>query len=712
MHLSYAPFLVLASQPFVVSYELEGRQANSTGSTPSTVAPKASAALSAPTSTLIVSSNATSSLPQASTTTCCYLYPMGVGINTWYSKSYDLTVATVVTNWVQYPNGSLAIANSSTATVSNATSFFGSYDMGNAAPFSSAYTSFNPSPYTLSAIPSTTFTSWQYSYSVVTPVPTAIPTNLIPTIASLYGKSVIQADGAITVADQNSLVIRSPTPWFTFNGMTLFTSWICATETVETLALYSTGPSTTVSTGQEAYTTSGFPNDHYPVPGSGNMLFLNGSVAWRFPDGDYSNFNYSTWVEMNGGPGLGGAGDDYLFGLDALPSYLAGIPWMKSQFPEISSCSYFIGEGEPTVHVPVNQVTATAHSTMTLPGDSVSSIATTALADSSSLSSASPSSTYVSSESSHTKASVSVASSAPDSSSSAGSSTVVLSSSPIVASTNPSTSTKNSDSLTIIPPTHTSSGPVSDTGSSTAIVTQPAGSDQSNSATAKQTQHDNNSVSSSSSAGLGQIIASIIGIQQSSSSLVSQASSSSQYTPVVVANSVTTATISVGSAITIDGQAVSVGSSGVVVFGTGSSARTVTQGQIASATEASTTLYTSAEAVTLGSATVSFDKTGSAVVIGGSTVPIGSTIVVSGQTLSVNSETDVVSVSSADVSMSSADVTSTQTSSASSTGDVQGSSVSVAGIPSSSQSSSSAAQVQASLGARIAMMAIIYMAAW
>ena len=49
-----------------------------------------------------------------------------VGINTWYSTSIDVAVATVITTWIQY-NGTLVPGNSTTVTATDATSVYGTY---------------------------------------------------------------------------------------------------------------------------------------------------------------------------------------------------------------------------------------------------------------------------------------------------------------------------------------------------------------------------------------------------------------------------------------------------------------------------------------------------------------------------------------------------------------------------------------------------------
>ncbi|KAK3656781.1 hypothetical protein LTR56_002762 [Elasticomyces elasticus] len=135
------------------------------------------------------------------------------------------------------------------------------------------------------------------------------------------------------------------------------------------------------------------------------------SFAQPFPSGDYGNFSLNTWLNANyfgGGfkvigiargydlPASPGyrelvcsaralqdalrAGEPAVWYMCGNPDYkvfqmpsdlatmLAGIPALSSSYPYIGSCTVGGGQGEPTVHVPVNALTATSHSTLTMSG--------------------------------------------------------------------------------------------------------------------------------------------------------------------------------------------------------------------------------------------------------------------------------------------------------------------------------------------------------
>lgn len=98
-------------------------------------AAQSSGAVLTGTATVTNSENATSTGNATSLTTeaptCCYLWPVNVGINTWYTSSLDVTVEKIITTWHQY-NNSLIPAGSTTITYANATNFYGTYGAGNA----------------------------------------------------------------------------------------------------------------------------------------------------------------------------------------------------------------------------------------------------------------------------------------------------------------------------------------------------------------------------------------------------------------------------------------------------------------------------------------------------------------------------------------------------------------------------------------------------
>lgn len=73
-----------------------------------------------------------------------------------------------------------------------------------------------------------------------------------------------------------------------------------------------------------------------------------------FPDGDYSDFNFTVWLQEQDVVMEGDADDAYTFALPSnLPSFLGQIPWVTQQLPNIASCSNILGGGEPTVSWPV-----------------------------------------------------------------------------------------------------------------------------------------------------------------------------------------------------------------------------------------------------------------------------------------------------------------------------------------------------------------------
>ncbi|KAK5113457.1 hypothetical protein LTR85_010885 [Meristemomyces frigidus] len=308
------------------------------------------------------------------TNTCCYLYPQGVGVNTWWS-SINLTVATVITTWLQY-NNTLIPGNSTTITATeNLTSIYGTYQFQSVTD--TYYSSFDPTTttYTLCSIYANdtgdastvdclkhyTSTATYYSYlSSSAEIVAGIPNTLLPSQATLYGLTAVGPYTAVTFPEQN-LTIHSPTPFFQYPGIELVTSWQCATQTVYTdytdyTFVTSSGNLVEVSTVLPRYTTTAFASDDdFPHPGEFDVT-INGIIIEPFPPGDYSNFNYTAYMDETGGvQGEGSGDDDILYLPSTLPQFLAAIPSVKSQMPDIAQCSNLIAEGEPTVHVPVNR---------------------------------------------------------------------------------------------------------------------------------------------------------------------------------------------------------------------------------------------------------------------------------------------------------------------------------------------------------------------
>lgn len=57
-------------------------------------------------------------------------------------------------------------------------------------------------------------------------------------------------------------------------------------------------------------------------------------VVQPFPPGDYANFNYASFIASNGIDVEGGGEDVFRMPTDA-PSFLAGIPAIRSAYPNI-----------------------------------------------------------------------------------------------------------------------------------------------------------------------------------------------------------------------------------------------------------------------------------------------------------------------------------------------------------------------------------------
>ncbi|KAI5364973.1 hypothetical protein Slin15195_G045110 [Septoria linicola] len=333
-------------------------------------------------------STTTTYTPKNETNGCCYIYPRAVGINTWWTSSVDVTVATVITTWLQY-NNTIVPGNVTTKTVINATEIFGAHQVqsldytlqpvsatatktdwvcGGWAPYSSG-----TAPCTSTISTTRTYSALSTAYYNTSNVLSGVPNSLLPANAVLYGKTSIDSTTATTFPSQR-LIIEAPTPYYLFPAIDLFTSETCmGTKTTTNYTSYMmttiNGAATQVSSVYPIATVTGFDGASPINPGRSGNLYLNYTIAKPFPDGDYSDFNFTDWA--NGvimGPAPGSV-DAYMFRLpDDFPEFLAGIPEIRSEYPEIASCTNFAGDGEPTVHVPVNQLTDTSHVTMTMNG--------------------------------------------------------------------------------------------------------------------------------------------------------------------------------------------------------------------------------------------------------------------------------------------------------------------------------------------------------
>jgi hypothetical protein len=350
---------------------------------------------SAGTATVTSSANGTRTGPISSITaapsngsnTCCYLYPKVVGINTWWSSSANITVATVITTWLQYGNNTPIAGNSTTKTVVNVTEIYGSHavmtELYTQVPISVTGTTtdwycggFGASGMGCTETIWTTRTQFDYStiWYNTSSIISGVPNSLLPEAAALYGRTSIGSTTVATFPSQG-LEIKQPTPYFHFSGIDLYTSIECqATRTYTDYVdkwhpTTINGIATYATTTYPLYTTTAWESSSPINAGRSGNHYINQSVAKPFPDGDYSNFNFSDWADgVLIGPAPGNV-DAYMFLLpDDLPEFFDSVPYIKSEYPDIGKCTNFAGDGEPTVHVQVNQLTDTQHVTMTLPG--------------------------------------------------------------------------------------------------------------------------------------------------------------------------------------------------------------------------------------------------------------------------------------------------------------------------------------------------------
>lgn len=224
----------------------------------------------------------------------------------------------------------------------------------------------------LTLFPAVTLSS-KTTFTVTTNIISGIPNTLLPDAATLYGSTVVDGKTVATFPSQ-TLTVASPTPFWLFTrGIEMYTSWECPvpeTYTSVTTKFRTTIDGTpTITSGYfSAYTTTPLPDG---VHAGGYNHFLNlSTVARAFPDGDYSDFNFTEWMDhFVTGPSAGDV-DAYSFFLPAdFAEFFASIPYVKEEYPDIGKCTPLIGGGEPTVHVPVNQLTDTSHVTLMMTGN-------------------------------------------------------------------------------------------------------------------------------------------------------------------------------------------------------------------------------------------------------------------------------------------------------------------------------------------------------
>lgn len=266
--------------------------------------------------------------------TCCYILPDAVGVNSWYSSAMEFPVATVITTWVQYGNGSAVPQNSTTKFVANATAPTGWYSWitGDASTAVGITTeTLATTTRTLTLATSTKFLPETRSERF-----SGVPNSLLPANALMYASSQVLA--ATTMAyELQHLTFTSPTPYLWFSHM-----WIQPSQ----------------------------PCDGTRTLGNRLPVMQTSTIAMPLPSHiANADFTFEQYMELANMTSEGDSSSTYEFSLpEDLPEFLAGIPEIVATWPFIGTCTPGPGAGEPTVHIPVSQLTARSDVTMTLPG--------------------------------------------------------------------------------------------------------------------------------------------------------------------------------------------------------------------------------------------------------------------------------------------------------------------------------------------------------
>ncbi|KAI9659022.1 MAG: hypothetical protein M1821_001982 [Bathelium mastoideum] len=282
----------------------------------------------APSNATITSTPASSSGLQNATNpattpspTCCAVAGDGVALNLWWTSSLEVTVATVITNYIQY-NNTVLPGNMTTIYNHNATSdLYGFYSI-----------------YSLSGVPTT-----------------------LDLGGNIYGGTSILKATELVI--DSTLTITSPTPFMGFDYAGIWTgppfqptpggSYVCYTESTEIESGLTTDHGTTTI---EPYATLIQPNNPLiTVSGDAEMAPLTFPLN---PEYAYLDVNISGWQ-----------GDDFGAIPQGFIKWLESVPSVTSKWPYLTNCFPAGFEGEPTVHIPVNELTNTLSSTITVAGN-------------------------------------------------------------------------------------------------------------------------------------------------------------------------------------------------------------------------------------------------------------------------------------------------------------------------------------------------------
>ncbi|KAK3670268.1 hypothetical protein LTR78_009822 [Recurvomyces mirabilis] len=309
---------------------------NTTSSRSSTAAPLSTssiataAALQSSTTSATLSTYGTSitDFPGA-TGLCCMLYPIGVGVNTWYEKDVSVITATVHSTFLDY-NGTRTLNGTSTELAKgfDASAYFSTYPV-------------------------------LFEFGNVTRV-SGIPNNLLPTQANLCGITSVQTATEVTFTAQN-LTITSPTPFWYYPGGFMQTGYSssgsCYTHSTDGTLLWSTTVNGTYYSSSYIPTSTAIVTKAFnPGGGSTEDITLDYAISFKG--------NVTEYME---GVVYAGIGQIEFDGFADWPGQeWAKDPLIVAQFASIGYCSDAGGLGEPTVHVAVNALTTDTTSVITM----------------------------------------------------------------------------------------------------------------------------------------------------------------------------------------------------------------------------------------------------------------------------------------------------------------------------------------------------------
>lgn len=242
---------------------------------------------------------------------------------------------TVITTWLQYGNSTRFPANSTTITVQNVTNPVGWYSWS-ITTVSTVWPSL-----TTVILPTTTMTqaiggpTFVYDYITNSTMFIGVPNTLLPTNAQMYASSqVLQA--TTMVYELQGMTFTSPTPWLWYSQVYVGISQACNA------------------------TTPGLPAIERPI-------MATSTVVQSIPNQDGTGFTFSQYMEDRNMTKEGDGSSLYQFALpEDLPALLAGIPEVVASWPNIGTCTNMMGQGEPTVHIPVSQLTVMSDVTITM----------------------------------------------------------------------------------------------------------------------------------------------------------------------------------------------------------------------------------------------------------------------------------------------------------------------------------------------------------